>query len=86
MLPAKAVIALQPRPIATQASWLTIDGVTVTAISRLWAPDDAARCRLCQTCKADAHGMCLVQVSERIPRSECPLFSIVDYLSRPGLG
>lgn len=61
----------QPEPI--ECSKTRLNGVT--AIARLWAPGDTARCRLCEVCTARGD-LCVVGTTEQIPDEEMWLFSL----------
>jgi hypothetical protein len=54
--------------------WIYVGSGIVTAISRLWAPGDAARCRRCVRCSATSD-VCLIQVNGYVKREDAALYS-----------
>ncbi|MCA1685721.1 MAG: hypothetical protein LC745_06980 [Planctomycetia bacterium] len=80
---------LQPTPLLSLASSLTIGGVTVTAITRVWKEGDPARCRLCRVCRvARDFPVCQVQVSTAVAPEDVALFDFDAFVGagpRPDL-
>ncbi|AGA28736.1 hypothetical protein [Singulisphaera acidiphila] len=66
----------QPRPV----QWFVASHAPLwptTAIARVWANGDEARCRLCpgRECMA-SHGVCLVLISKAVPAEDAGLFKL----------
>lgn len=67
----------RPYPRLTLVANLRVGSTPVTAITRLWNPGDAARCRRCPTGRCSAHkDACQVLVGERVEPKEAP-----DYMA-----
>lgn len=65
----------QPRPIITQVTRLDVGCCVVTAITRRWDGDDAARCGLCPAGRCTAYrGSCTVLVDRDVPIHEAKTF------------
>lgn len=72
-------LSLAPRPI----SWHVARQGGHTAITRVWRPGEAARCKLCPRgdCRADETGglgVCLVMVDRSVSDQEARLYSTRD--------
>lgn len=71
-----------PKPISTHISHQG----GVTAISRMWNPEDVPRCDLCPTCAACPDGLCLVQVATHVTAQDAPMFRVPFSRERRGWG
>ena len=77
---ADAAVDGRPLPIRTKVGHLEVGhsdpevgSVTVTTITRIWAPGDPARCGRCRECAAD-HDVCSISMVGYVPRGEAPDF------------
>lgn len=69
-------IPIQPVPDRTLVSWIPVNGVVVTAITRIWPKGACEACRLCPQCWADKErDVCQVQVAKEIPSGAASSFS-----------
>lgn len=67
-------LAFQPRPVQFFAGAMPFRGGHVTAITRVWAEGDAARCRLCARCTASDEGVCQIQVNFKVDAADAAMF------------
>lgn len=69
-------IPIQPVPDRTLVSWIPINGVVVTAITRIWPKGACEACRLCPKCMADQErDVCQIQVAREVPQESAASFS-----------
>jgi hypothetical protein len=63
------ILSMQPEPLSTRRTrFRDSGGQWITNISRVFRPEDVARCRLCQQCAACPRtGQCLVSFFEFVP-------------------
>lgn len=73
--PPNKTLPIQPHPLMTQLAAKTINGVTLSAISRHWAPGESKYCRLCPsgTCAAQQES-CLILTTQPVGNDEAPLY------------
>lgn len=68
----------QPRPLNTSIVRHVVAGQPLTAIARVWRPEDVPRCKLCPECTAcPTTGLCLVTIEEWVEDSRARLYSLV---------
>lgn len=78
---ANAIIALQPAPEDTSVTHFEVGGRDMTAIARLWRPDEVGRCRLCDRCQLAAYPgarLCSLVVDGHVPEERAGMFSEAD--------